>query len=598
MSTTLADIPGAGRPRRRGRRQAAWTSTASRGPVTLTPGLAPIALPKARRRSSFLPPPRQRRVKLVDVLLFLGFVALAAFLVKSAWDATRVDVTVEGLADGLPMTVAEAESLVVRLDVAPVTNLDRATLTLDGEDVMAEQTDEMATGFKWDPEELTPGEHRLELHVPRVLLPPSKFTWDFVVDDTPPKVNVARVQPAVPIDQPVTVTGSVEDGATLEFEGEPVDLDADQGFAIPFELPPAGPLHFRSVDRAGNVTEARVMVPVQYPRCQGVHMTAVSYGYDPMREHVFDLIDRGLIDCVELDLKDEGGVVGYDSEVPLAVESGAVRPSYDLEEAVADFHRRGVRVIGRIVAFRDPVLGEAMWNAGRPEMVLQTADGLPYSGGYGPFSFTNFAHPEVQQYQLDIALEAAEAGVDDILYDYVRRPDGDLSLMHIPGLQGEPEDAIIDFLRLSFGPLREQGVYQGASVFGIAASRPEPVAQNIERMSRWADYIAPMLYPSHWVRGEYGVDHPNAEPYAITEASLRHFQQVAEGSGTVWVPWLQDFSLGHPYGPAEVQAQIQAACDLGVDSFLLWNALVDYTAEALVPGGMCPEPGKPPEGGD
>jgi hypothetical protein len=591
MGTALSHIPGAGRPRRRGLRRDAWVHPASRGPVTLGVALPPLSIPRSRRRSPFLAPPRERRIKPVDALLFLGFVALAAFLVKSAWDATRVDVTVDGLADELPMTVDEAQSLVVRLAVAPVTNLERATLTLDGEDVLEEQTEVLDDGFRWDPEELTPGQHQLRLTVPRLLLPASTFTWDFLVDDKPPTIDVAKVQPAGPIDAPVTVAGTVEPGATLELEGRPLDLDGDHGFAIDYDRPPAGPLHFRSVDPAGNVTELSVMVPVAYPGCQGVHMTAISYGNDGLREGVFGMIDRGEVDCIELDLKDEGGVVGYDSEVPLAVEAGAVQPSYDLEEAVAELHRRGVRVVGRIVAFRDPVLGEAMWNAGRTDMVLQTPEGMPYSGGYGAYSFTNFANPEVQQYQVDIALEAAEAGIDDILYDYVRRPDGDISLMSIPGLQGEPEDAIIEFLRRSFVPLRERGVYQGASVFGIAASRPEPVAQNIARMSRWVDYISPMLYPSHWVRGEYGVTWPNAQPYDITHASLQHFQQVAADSGVAWVPWLQDFSLGYTYGPAEVQAQIKAACDLGVDNFLLWNATVRYTPGALAPGGMCLDPG-------
>lgn len=586
MGTTLTDIPGAGRPRRRGRRHDPWASLASRGPSTLSPALPPLTLPRPRRRAGFLATPRPRRFKPVDLVLVLGFAAIAVFLVKSAWDATRVHVVADGMAHGLPMTVDEADSLVVRLAVDPITNLERASLTLDGEDVLEEQTELLDDGFRWDPEELTPGEHRLELTVPRLLLPASVFRWDFVVDDTPPTIDVAQVQPRVPIDSPVTVAGGVEPGATLELEGRPVEL-RDHRFSIDYPLPPAGPLHFRSVDPAGNVTELSVMVPVEYPGCQGVHMTAISYGHDELRQGVFDMIDRGEIDCVELDLKDEGGVVGYDSEVPLALEAGAVQPSYDLEEAVAELHRRGVHVVGRIVAFRDPVLGEAMWNAGRPEMVLQTADGQPYSGGYGPYSFTNFSHPEVQQYQIDLAIEAAEAGVDDILYDYVRRPDGDINQMSIPGLQGQAEDAIVEFLRRSFVPLRERGVYQGASVFGIAASRPEPVAQNIARMSRWSDYIAPMLYPSHWVRGEYGVDWPNAQPYDITFASLQHFQQVAEGSGAEWVPWLQDFSLGYAYGPKEVQDQIRAACDLGVENFLLWNALVRYTPGALAPGGMC-----------
>src|SRR3546814_14286536 len=81
-----------------------------------------------------------------------------------------------------------------------------------------------------------------------------------------------------------------------------------------------------------------------------------------------------------------------------------------------------------------------------------------------------------------------------------------------------------------------------------------------------------MLYPSHWVRGEYRVDHPNAQPYEIITKSLKDFQTKAAGSGVAFNLWVQDFSIGIPYGPAEVRAQIEAARDLGVDNRLrIWE---------------------------
>ena len=55
-------------------------------------------------------------------------------------------------------------------------------------------------------------------------------------------------------------------------------------------------------------------------------------------------------------------------------------------------------------------------------------------GAYG--GFTNYVRPEVRAYNLAIAEEAARAGVDDILWDYVRRPEGDPATMVVPGLTG------------------------------------------------------------------------------------------------------------------------------------------------------------------
>ena len=202
--------------------------------------------------------------------------------------------------------------------------------------------------------------------------------------------------------------------------------------------------------------------------------------------------------------------------------------------------------------------------------------------------FTNYTHPEVHRYNLDIALEAVDAGVDDILWDYVRRPEGDPATMVIPGMQ--PQDtssnAIVRFLATTHAALRERCVYQGASVFGIAADRPDAVGQDIPRIARHVDYIAPMLYPSHWVNGEYNVDNPNKQPYDIIKATLADFQAKTAGTGVALVPWLQDFSLGHTYGPVEVRAQIDAAASLGVPDWLLWNAGAVYTAGALDPSRL------------
>jgi hypothetical protein len=103
-------------------------------------------------------------------------------------------------------------------------------------------------------------------------------------------------------------------------------------------------------------------------------------------------------------------------------------------------------------------------------------------------------------------------------------------------------------------------------------------------MARELDYISPMLYPSHWTPGEYNVPNPNAQPYDIVLAALGDFQKQVHGTGARLVPWLQDFSLGYPYGEAEVRAQIDAARKLGVEEFLLWNPLVQYTDAALDDG--------------
>jgi hypothetical protein len=332
-----------------------------------------------------------------------------------------------------------------------------------------------------------------------------------------------------------------------------------------------------------------VLVPRRPPApLRSVHVTAVAWSNPELRRGVLRLLDEGRINSVELDLKDESGLVGFDAAVPLGRRMGAVEKVYDLRAAIELLHRRGAHVVGRLVCFRDPIHAAAAWQAGRKAEVVQTPDGSPYAG-YG--GFTNFAHPAVRRYNIDVAVAAARAGIDDILYDYVRRPDGAPGGMRFPELKGTPEAAIVRFLRESRQALRPYGVFLGASVFGVAATRPLEVAQDVPKMARQVDYIAPMLYPSHWGRGEYDVAYPNGEPYEIVLRSLRDFQRQTRNTGARVVPWLQDFTLGVSYGPAEVAAQIRAARDVGIDEWLLWDPLVTYTADALE--RHPPEPARP-----
>ena len=268
--------------------------------------------------------------------------------------------------------------------------------------------------------------------------------------------------------------------------------------------------------------------------------------------------------------------------MPLAQQIGATTKYYDAKKMLDELHGMNVKVIGRIVAFRDPKLAQWAFANGHKDWVIQTPDGGAYKGRYGDFAFTNFASTDVRQYNVDLAQEAGKLGFDDILYDYVRRPDGKLSTMVFPGLTVTPEISVASFLGEARKVLRPEGVYLGASVFGIAATRPLEIAQDVKEMAKYVDYVAPMVYPSHWGPGEYGVAVPNAQPYAIVKASLADFQKVLTGTNVTVQPWLQDFSLGAPkYGPAEVTAQIQAAKDLGIDGFLLWNAGARYQAAAL-----------------
>jgi hypothetical protein len=581
VASSLRNIPGA-RPARR--RRIGGRRGGPRGPGGGSLGFGPRSLHLERDDRRPDKGARFRRLRHFDYgALFAGVLGLGTLglVIVLAYRGTRVHVEQAGLEDGAVINGLEAAALDVRMTFASPDDAEAAELTFDGE-VVEEPTIEDAT-MRWrPPQNLEEGEHTLSLAVPRVLLGDAHISWDFTVDTTPPTVDVLPVTQAVGIDQPATVAGKVERGADLVVAGRDTDVGRDGGFSVSFARPPAGPVVIDVIDRAGNRSTASVVVPVTYPSARGVHVTAAAWSSDGLRARILQLLDEKRIDTVLLDLKADGGVVGYDTNVDHARQIGAVIEYYDLDDAVATIEEHGGRVVGRIAAFQDPIYARAAWAAGDGDQVIQSPGGAPYDA---PGSFTNFAHPAVQRYNLDIALDAIGRGVDDIMWDDVRQPgEEDPSQVVVPGLQGSASDAIVGFLADAQGELRRRGAYQGVGVRGESAEKGALVAQDVAQMARHADYVVPELHPAYWSTGNFDLESPVHAPADLVSRALLGFQQVTQGSGALFVPSLQDFSArGVSYGPDEVRAEIDGAAAVNVSRFFLWDPSVTYTAEALDP---------------
>ncbi|MGI9539061.1 MAG: putative glycoside hydrolase [Miltoncostaeaceae bacterium] len=474
------------------------------------------------------------------------------------------------------------EESIFRVQVEPEGALSTATLTLNGEDVTSDAR-VVGNEISYQPPDFRDGEHEIKLSVDRPFVPfPSSTSWNFTLDRVRPEITFDPATGRAGHDEPVTLVGEVSEDVRLTANDEPIDMDAGR-FELAFEAPPTEPIVLRARDEAGNA--AGVQAPFKIdPRLppepvRSLHMSAVSWATPSLKGPIMKLLDEGVINAIQLDLKDESGIIGYDSDVALGREIGAIRPEYQLDEAVEEIHERGGRVIGRVVAFRDPILARHAWENGQREQVIQNPQGQPFAAS--GYTFTNFANEQVRQYNLDVSLEAAERGVDEILYDYIRRPDGPLDSMVFPGLKGGAQKEIADYLGEVREELKPTGAFLGASLFGVAATRPDEIAQNVGLISRNVDYIAPLVYPSGWGPGEYGVESPSTQPLAIVQASVGDFVQQTEGSGARVVPWLQDFTLDVPYTEGSIRAQIEGAKLAGVDEWIFWDPEVTYTTDGL-----------------
>jgi hypothetical protein len=574
----LSDTDGAepAPPRRWARRRRRSAPFAS-GRLDLGPG--PLTMHESRPEGSVMFREKKRRIEVGTV--FAAFVALATvgLVAGIIYQATRVEVVQTGIEDGASITLIDAAALEVRFEFSSEDEASEATLTVNGE--VVEEPGVLGEFMVWrPPAPLEEGDHLIEVAVPRAVLGDSIHTWAFTVDGTPPELDVPSAVDPVAIDDAAEVSGTVEEGAQLLADGDEVDVD-DGSFTLRYDRPPAGPITLEAVDEAGNRTTAQVVIPVTYPGLRGVHVSAAAWSNEPLRSGVLRLVDEGRIDTVQLDLKDDTGTVGYDSEVPLALAMGAVTPHYDLAEAVALIEDRGARVVGRIAAFRDPTFVQAAWASGDGDRVVQSVRGGPYDA---TGQFTNPADPAVRRYNIDIAIEAVGRGVDDILWDDVRFPSSDPDTVVVPRLTSSPSDVIAGFLAEAHSELRRRGAYQGVTTVGMAAEAGDTVGQDVARVARNADYVSPQIFPGYWSSDRYGVADPPRQPGEFTRAIVGLYQQATAGSGAPLAPWLQNFEVqGHAYGEGEVRAMIDALEALDVDRFLLWSPRIQYSAGALDP---------------
>ena len=312
---------------------------------------------------------------------------------------------------------------------------------------------------------------------------------------------------------------------------------------------------------------------------RGVHVTMALASLEGRLEEYLALTDEGL-NTIQLDVKDENGEVGFvPSAVPLASKVGAARRYYQPRQVARKAHAQGVYLIGRVVTFEDPRLAE-----GAPELAIKSSDGSVWRNHAG-LAWSNPYDRRVWDYNVSIAEVAARAGFDEIQFDYVRFPtDGYTDDAVFPGKTATaPGWVIAKFVHYATRRLKPLGVRVSADVFGLAATRDLGIGQVPRRLGKHLDAVSPMVYPSHYNSGEFGLPDPNAAPGATVAYSLTHFRRELRGTGAELRPWLQDFSQGRTYGLAEVLEQVEAARKLGARGYLLWNPAGIYTPGALAP---------------
>ncbi|HSJ30409.1 MAG TPA: putative glycoside hydrolase [Longimicrobiales bacterium] len=318
---------------------------------------------------------------------------------------------------------------------------------------------------------------------------------------------------------------------------------------------------------------------------KGLYLNAYAAGSQAKLDRLIGIANQTEINAFVIDVK-EGGEISYNSRVPLARAIGADRAYItDIRGVLRKLRENGIYPIARIVVFKDGPLAKA-----RPDWAVQHVDGGDWLDADG-YRWVDSFNRQVWDYNIAIAREALELGFSEVQWDYVRFPDVPQSLMrqgHWPAAEGRSKaDGIRDFIVYSREKLGSYDVPITADVFGLTTSAGTDmgIGQLWEKLADVTDALLPMVYPSHYQRGSYGIAHPNASPYETVKTALEHGVRRSarmEGSKARIVAWLQDFTLGAPrYDASYVRAQIDAVYDAGLKDWVLWHPGSNYTVEAL-----------------
>jgi hypothetical protein len=333
---------------------------------------------------------------------------------------------------------------------------------------------------------------------------------------------------------------------------------------------------------------ADTRVPV---KAKGLYLT--SRAAMNMRDEILDIADSTEINALVIDVKDDNGKITYRMDSPMANEIGAITNTIsDMDAMIRLMKDKGIYLIARIVAFKDPQLAEK-----RQNLAIRNADGSIYRDNKGE-CWVNPYKKEVWDYLIEVASKAAETGFDEIQFDYIRFSTGDgMSKVNFgeEAKDKTKEDIILEFTRYAYEKLKPLGVFVSADVYGTIISSSIDaglVGQNYVEMSRYLDYICPMIYPSHFGEGNYGIQYPDTEPFNIVRkvlyASKTKLDAIPEGEHKAIVrPWLQDFTadwIKHyiVYTGREVREQISAVYTVGYEEWLLWDGACTYSVDGLL----------------
>ena len=339
---------------------------------------------------------------------------------------------------------------------------------------------------------------------------------------------------------------------------------------------------------ANNVNLSTIPVThIQTPsEVKAIYLSAWTAGSAKYRDPLLKIIDDTELNAVVIDIKDSTGRVSFQvSDPELAKMGTSEKRISDIRALTAFLHSKNIYIIGRVSVFQDPYLTKK-----KPEWAItKKSDGTVWKDHKG-LSFLDPANKEVWNYIKMIALDSYAEGFDEINFDYIRYPsDGNMKDINYRLFPGKTRADNIEafFIYLSSEVKKDNNIPISGDLFGLTTESLDDmgIGQVWEKALPHFDFLAPMVYPSHYPSGYMGYKNPASYPYEVINKAISSaiIRTKAKGENIAKIrPWLQDFDMGATYTKDLIRAQMKAVYDNGLNSWMLWDPANKYTKEALL----------------
>jgi len=247
-------------------------------------------------------------------------------------------------------------------------------------------------------------------------------------------------------------------------------------------------------DVLASLFSTSVEIPLMPFTPRALYLSFYGIGHRALRENALKLLDETEINSFVIDVKGDRGMIPFKSSVPLAAEIGAQKiiTVKDIRGLLKSFKEKGIYCIGRIVVFKDDALARA-----KPDLAVKTKNDTPWYDREN-LAWVDPNQKEVWDYNIEIAIEAAKLGFDEIQFDYVRFPDAKGIKFSMDNTEVNRVKAISGFISEAKRRLQPYNVFLSADIFGYVFWNLNDtfIGQRINELAQNLDYLSPMLYPS------------------------------------------------------------------------------------------------------